>query len=99
MPSSSPPWKLENFIERFEAWVQRDSPEDDLRLIVTDWITTRYSTPYQGVDRQVGFDNLWYGHIPNSGDGCGNVVTCSYWIRESSHTVYCNDFSVLSYPA
>ena len=53
-------------------WIERELPSDDLRLTVTAWILTRYDDPYQGVQREPGFDNLWFGEIPRPprrGDG------------------------------
>jgi hypothetical protein len=89
---------LENFLERFDAWVELESPTDDLRCIVMAWILTRDDDPYQGVRRETGFPNLWFGPVPNSYDGSGHVVTCSYWIKESSRTVRCDNFGTLSLP-
>lgn len=59
---------------------------------------TRFSDPYQGVRRESGFANLWFGPVPNSDDGRGVVVACAYWIEESSHTVRCDSFASLSQP-
>lgn len=98
VPSGVLPWKLENFLERFDAWTELESPKDDLRCIVMAWVLTRYDDPYQGVRREPGFANLWFGAIPDSNDGAGNVVTCSYWIEESSRTVRCDNFGTLSLP-
>lgn len=66
MPSGVGPWALEGFLDRLDAWAEFESPKDDLRLIVTAWILTRYDDPYQGVRREPGFANLWFGAIPNS---------------------------------
>lgn len=98
MPSGALCWTLENFIERFDAWAELESPKADLRFIVMSWILTRYDDPYQGVRREVGFPNLWFGPIPNSQDGSGHVVTCAYYIKESSRTVCCDIFGTLSLP-
>ncbi|MGH4013192.1 MAG: hypothetical protein ACRDSL_04520 [Pseudonocardiaceae bacterium] len=93
------PWKLRLFPERLDSWIALCSPSSELRRIVRTWVVTRYEDPYEGVEREPGFENLWYGRIPNSGDGCGNVVVCSYVIEESTRTVRCNDFTTLPYPA
>lgn len=98
MPSGAHPWTLENFLERFDAWVDLESPEDDLRCVVMAWILTRYDDPYQGVRRDSGFENLWFGAVPESGHEPGNVVTCAYWIKESSRTVRCDNVGTLSLP-
>lgn len=93
-----PAWKLEDFLDRFDAWAEIESPSTDLRLIVTAWIMTRYDDPYRGVRREKGFPNLWFGVVPNSGDGVDRVVACAYWIEESSGTVRCDSFATLSLP-
>jgi hypothetical protein len=89
---------LAGFLEQLDEWAGRDSPDDDLRLVVTAWVLTRYDDPYQGVRRESAFPNLWFGVIPYSGDGMGNVVVCAYWIEESTRTVHCDSFTRLSVP-
>lgn len=98
VPERSSAWTLEGFLDRLDAWVELESPADDLRLIVTAWVLTRYDDPYQGVRRERGFPNLWFGAIPHSYDGRGAVVACSYWIEESRHTVRCDSFATLGLP-
>ena len=95
---SNSPWKLVGFEEQLDAWIDRETPPDDLVLIVLPWILTRCENPYQGVRRAEGFANLWYGQVPRSDDGWGKVVACSYWIEESTHTVRCDQFATLSLP-
>lgn len=98
MPSGALSWTLEGFLDRLESWGELQSPQDELRLTVMIWIMTRYDDPYQGVRRENGFPNLWFGTVPHSGDGCGNVVTCSYWIEEVNRSVRCDSFATLSLP-
>ena len=43
-------------------------------------------------------DNLWYGVVPGSNDGRGNVVVCVYFIYEATRTVLCDNCSTLSLP-
>jgi len=94
----TPLWKLEGFLERLDAWAQLKSPSDDLRVIVTAWILSRYDDPYQGVRRERSFPNLWFGAVPESRHGSEWVVACAYWIEESSRTVRCDSFATLSLP-
>jgi hypothetical protein len=96
--SGTPAWVLEGFLERLDAWAEQENPPADLRLLVTSWIMTRYDDPYQGVQRAEGFENLWYGAVPNTDDGLGHVVTCSYWIEETRRTVRCDSFATLNLP-
>ena len=98
MPRIPPAWSLIDFGERLDSWNLADKPSDDLRLIVTAWAVTRFDDPYQGMRRELSFDNLWYGTVPGTYDGHSTVVCCSYWILEASHTVRCNQFATLSLP-
>ena len=97
MPSASP-WKLERFLVELDSWADREAPDDDLRLVVTAWIMTRFDDPYRGVRREPGFGNLWFGPVPDSDDGKGNVVACSYWVVEFEGVVRCNGFATLGLP-
>lgn len=92
------PWRLEGFLDRLDAWAEREAPSDDLRLVVTAWVMTRYDDPYKGVRREKGFPNLWFGAVPNTDDHGSTVVACSYWIEESSRTVRCDSFATLGLP-
>lgn len=96
--TGSKAWKFELFRERFDQWVARESPPAELRRLVEAWVVTRYANPYEGMRQESGHPNLWYGKVPGSEDGCGNAVACSYWIFESTHTVKCNDFTILGEP-
>jgi hypothetical protein len=94
----TPAWKLEGFLERFDAWAEREVLTPDQRVFVIHWIMSRSEDPYQGVRREPGFPNLWWGVVPNSSDGKGNVVVCSYWIQETTRTVRCDNFGLLRWP-
>ena len=89
---------LAAFLHHLDAWIKQEQPNEDLRILVTAWIMTRYDNPYQGVRREPGFDNLWFGAIPSSIHGTDSVVACSYWIYESTRTVSCNSIATLSLP-
>jgi hypothetical protein len=98
MPSKDEPgWRLEGFLERLDAWAERESPSGDLKLLVTAWIMTRYEDPYQGMRRERGFPNLWFGSVPHS-EVAGTTVVCTYWIEESARTVRCDGFATLNLP-
>jgi hypothetical protein len=59
---------------------------------------SRADDPYQGVKRERGYDNLWYGVVPNSLHGDNMIVLCSYWVYESRHAVRCDQIATLNYP-
>lgn len=93
------PWTLSRFEVRLDAWAELESPTDDLCDIVGVWSATREDDPYQGVvKREEDIHSLWFGRVPNSHDGYGHVVICTYWIYESTRTVHCHNFSTLSLP-
>lgn len=92
-------WALDGFDDHFERWVSTGGPDADLRIIVLDWVMARHDDPFYGMRQEEGFDNLWYGRIPDSGDGRGNVVVCSYFVEFSTRTLRCNGFTMLAYPA
>lgn len=98
MIRGAPAWTLIDFGERLDSWVLAEAPADGMKLIVTSWVLTRFDDPYQGMRREPGFDNLWFGAVPSTQDGHGNVVCCSYWILEADRTVRCNQFASLALP-
>lgn len=94
-----PTWKLEGFLDRFDMWADRENIDQDLRCIVTAWILSRADDPFaDGVRREPDFENLWFGPIPDSQDGKGNVVVCSYWVIAAERIVRCDNFGLLSFP-
>lgn len=40
----------------------------------------------------------WFGRVPGSENGEGQVVTCSLWIEEATSTVRCDSFAMLDLP-
>lgn len=91
-------WKLERFPETLNMWVEICSPSREILRAVRNWVVTRYEDPYEGVKREPRIDNLWYGVVPGTNDGRGNVAVCSYFVYESTRTVVCNGCSTLSLP-
>lgn len=91
-------WGLVGFLERFDEWAAREPVTPDQQRAVLSWVLSRSEDPYQGVRRAPGFENLWHGWVPNSNDGKGHVVACSYWIEESTRTVRCDNFGLLTWP-
>lgn len=98
MSEGVPGWSLAGFLDRLDVWADQEKAADDLKLLVTAWIMTRYDDPYAGVRRAEGFDNLWYGAVPDTEDEFGQVVVCSYWIEERTRTIACDSFATLSLP-
>ncbi len=100
MPDPAARWRLELFLERLDMWAAREgvNVDVDLRIVVTAWLQSRMDDPHVGVARAAGFDNLWSGVVPGSGNGQGRVVVCSYWIFEAARVVRCDNFGLLSWP-
>ena len=97
MVSGILPWQLVNFEDSLDHWILLESPDDDLRLVVTAWVLTRMDDPYQGVHREPGFANLWFGGIPDSVQA-GRIVVCSYFIVDKQRLLNCNGFATLRLP-
>jgi hypothetical protein len=98
VPEGPGSWQLENFLECLDRWAEHETAGQDVRLVVTAWILSRFEDPYQGVRREPGFENLWFGPVPATLDGAGQVVACAYWIYEATRTVRCDSFATLSHP-
>lgn len=91
-------WTLENFEECLDASIESERPSDDLRILVTAWVLTRFDDPYADVRREPSFDNLWFGAVPGSVRAHGRVVVCSHWVHESQRTVRCDSVATLNLP-
>jgi hypothetical protein len=85
-------------VECFDEWYEVGALNADQRIFIIDWIMSRAEDPYQGVQRERGFENLWWGVIPNTDDDAGKVVVCTYWVNESSRTVRCDMLALLNRP-
>lgn len=90
-------WQLANFEGLLSRWDQLEQPHDDLRLVVTAWIFSRYDDPYVGMPRETGFANLWAGAIPGTGSE-GRVVVWSYFVYDRPRVVVCSGLASLSLP-
>jgi hypothetical protein len=91
-------WSLEDFEVWLDRWIAQEAPDEDLRLVVTAWVLSRFDDPYAGVRREHGFDNLWFGQVPFSVHNGHQVVVCSYWIFESRRVLRCNSIATLNLP-
>ncbi|GGM11126.1 MULTISPECIES: hypothetical protein [Micromonospora] len=90
-------WHLRGFEQHLDLWISTQQPDQDLINLVTAWVLSRFEDPYQGVRREPGFSNLWWGHVPLSISD-GEVVVCSYVIEEANRTVTCKSIMPLSWP-
>lgn len=97
VPGGDAPWTLEGFEACLDAWIAIEHPVIDLSSVVTAWVISRFDDPYQGVRREPGFDNLWFGPVPSSGDGRA-TPSPARWIEERTRTVRCNIIATLSQP-
>lgn len=92
------PYRLDGFLEAFDAWVHLEVPSTDLRIAVLAWVQSRSEKPYEGMRREVDFENLWFGTVPQTAHGSGQVVVCSYWIFERERLLRCDQFATLNAP-
>jgi hypothetical protein len=85
-------------VPALDRWIELSEPDQDLRLVVTDWVLSRAQHPYRAVRRETGFDNLWYGTVPQSRHGDDLAVMCSYWIYERERLIRCESIASLALP-
>ena len=96
------PWTLQDFLPRFDAWVDQEQPLDDLRVYVLDWIFTRLRDPYTDARRVPGFADSWQAVIPSSehfddhAERC--AVVCLFWLDATARIVRCDRIASLSLP-
>lgn len=88
-------WSLCEFEECLDAWAQRESPTDELCNIITTWFLTLEGDPYQREAVLIKNDvpSWWSIHVPDSQDGRGHIVNCTYRIDERDSSVHCYDFT------
>ena len=85
-------WTLARFDDEFDLWVERARPSDDIKVVVLDWVISRFDDPYSGAVREPNFDNLWRARIPETTNDASELVYCVYFIRESQNVVTCHGF-------
>ncbi len=91
-------WVLVRFTEQLERWIDRESPDQDTRLVVANWIMTRYSDPYQGVVREHPIPDLWFGRIPQTLNADDTVVVCAYFVFEQTKIFRCDNIGRIGLP-
>ncbi|MFG1659140.1 hypothetical protein ACGFIY_21665 [Micromonospora chersina] len=97
MSDGQPAWTLHDFEMHLDVWIQSEEPSQDLVCVVAAWMVGRVDDPYQGVQRENSMPNLWFGPIPGT-DQFETVVTCSYFIEESTRSVKCVAVATLNRP-
>lgn len=96
------PWDLQDFVPRFDDWVNQEHPPEDLRIYVLDWIFTRMRDPYADARRVPAFEDYWQAVIPSSehfddhAERC--AVVCLFWLDASARVVRCDRIASLSLP-
>ena len=93
------PWSPHEFEEYCDAWAAITNPADELHNIVVTWFSTLAENPYHREAELITNEKIppfWFIRVPNSHDGHGDVVTCTYWINELDHSVRCCNFTSMS---
>jgi len=96
--TSAVPWTLKNFNAWLDRWQDQENPSVDLAFTVTEWVMTRAMDPRKDAAPDPGQPDLWFAWVPQSGDGCGNAISCSYRIDPVARTVTCNIICSLPWP-
>jgi hypothetical protein len=95
-------WVLLDFLPKLDEWVAAETPRDDVRIVVTDWIFTRVADPFANARRVEGFPDYWQAVVPDSEHLDDNVelcgVVCLFWIDVRGRSVRCDRIASLSLP-
>ena len=91
-------WTLDRLPERLQWWESQFNPSTDLVILVLAWVMGLKDDPFPREVRRTDFADQWFGAVPNSGDGQGNVVTCSYWVDHDTRTIRFDMFSTSTWP-
>jgi hypothetical protein len=97
-PESADPWHLDRFDERLDWWIRDTNPPQDLVIIVLAWVVGLRRDPFRGMHRVEGFADHYFGRVPNSDNGAGVAVTCSFMADEETRTIRCDLFGTLTLP-
>ena len=89
---------LDGFLTRFDDWVDRDDPTQDVQLAVMSWIHRLQARPHRGADRRLDLGILWwFAEIPET-DVDGHVTMCLFQIDEVAQLVTCDQIASLRRP-
>ena len=90
-------WSLYKFEECLDTWAaaQRESPTDELCDIIKTWFLMLEGAPYPEEAVFIKNDgSIWLSiRVPNSQDGQGHIVNCTYRIDARDCSVHCCDFT------
>ena len=94
-----PFWEAIGFQDRLQAWIERESPDDDLLRSVGEWIERQTLVdPFRGVRRYTEIAaNFWWGRIPGTVRGT-TAVFGFYWIDEDLRQIRCDSIATLNEP-
>jgi hypothetical protein len=90
-------WNIVGLVEALNAWVAREHPSEHLRKAVGRWAFQQHEDPYQGVHRQPGFPNLYFGEVAGTRHK-GAALSCTYFIEVTTHSVKWDNFTTLNLP-
>jgi hypothetical protein len=92
-----PTWTLEDFVLRFDLWVEQDDPSDDWRFFVLEWIHSLLEDPYRNATRRTNEFGTAFWLCEPAGDS-KHAVICSYQIDEEKKLARCTTITTLRRP-
>lgn len=90
-----PRWKLRDFEFYLDLWISQESPDQDVLNQVLVWMQSRMDDPFEGVQREENFPNMWWAWIPRTSYQ-GTAVLCSYFVFAETREVHCKSLATLN---
>ena len=91
------PWELEDFLLKFDRWVERDRPSPDWSLAVMLWIHQRQIDPFGGATYEQHTDT-WFAIVGDASDE--RFATCvNYLVTDrAGQRIRCSEIAPLRKP-
>jgi hypothetical protein len=91
-------WKLEDFLQSVDAWIEREDPPQEFVLATLSWVHSLQTDPYRrGVPKRGLGPMVWFADVPDIPSE-SQAVVCTYTIDEVEGVVRCWVIAGLSRP-
>ncbi len=91
-------WEFSDFHERYNEWVDEETPDDEFRFWVMAWLFRLQDDPTTDASLAPELGHpWWFAKIPNA-ENETHAVVCLYSIAIDGDEVRCSGFSTLQKP-
>jgi hypothetical protein len=90
-----PVWVLEDFLLKFDIWVERDGPSPDWSGAMMAWIHRRMTEPFEGAKYRVDIGG-WFAIVPDASDD--KFASCVTFFEIGAQRLKCAEIATLRQP-